>query len=270
MRYAVVGIVLLAIALSTHAGGPEAGVGREIQRLKDATGGTAQVSVHAATGVARFVRLVPGSLALSGPTPERRAADFFERHGAILGISDAATELGAAEVRVDTYGATHVTLNQVYRGIPVFAAVVRVHFDGAGRLTVVNGTFVPGIAVAPRPVRTRDEAAAIAITDVLSRLERTPLALVEARSNRLVIFRSGLVQRVAGRDHLSWMVEAGNGHDVRETLFVDAHSGKIVERIAGIHETLDRKIHETPPTRRSGLSIRHSALPLSCRRNCRQ
>jgi hypothetical protein len=59
-----------------------------------------------------------------------------------------------------------------------------------------------------------------------------------------VIFRSGLVQRVPGRDHLAWEIEVGNGHDVREILFVDAHTGKIVDRIEGIHHLLDRKIHE--------------------------
>ena len=38
-------------------------------------------------------------------------------------------------------------------------------------------------------------------------------------------------------------MEISNGHDLRETLFVDAHTGKIVDRISGIHDALSRQIH---------------------------
>jgi Zn-dependent metalloprotease len=229
---------MIALTVLTVA---EAG---HVRQLVDATGGTARVSLHGATGAVRFIRLDPGSLALDGATPAQRATDFLARHGSVMGISDPATELDAPDVRVDRYGTTRVSYHQVYRGLPVFAGVVRAHFDANGELTAVNGTFVPGIDVDPRPMRHEAEASAIAVADVLSRLPAPPAIPVEPWTSRLVVFRSGLVQRVEGRDHLTWEVEVGNGHDVREIIFIDAHTGKIVERIEGIHHILDRKIHE--------------------------
>lgn len=247
VRRLAIGLFALTVLGATLAAEPAdiAPVHAEgIRHLLDATGGTAKVSMHGATGAARFIRLAPGSLALGGATPADRATDFFVRHGSVLGITDPATELDAPDVRGDRYGTTRVSYRQVFRGLPVFAGVVRAHFDAAGEMTAVNGTFVPGIDVDTRPTRREAEASAIAVADVLSRLPAAPTTPVEPRASRLVIYRSGLVQRVEGRDHLTWEVEVGNGHDVREIVFVDAHTGKIVDRIDGIHHVLDRKIHE--------------------------
>jgi Zn-dependent metalloprotease len=137
-----------------------------------------------------------------------------------------------------------LTYRQLFRGLPVFAGVVRAHFDADGRLTAVNGTFVPGVDVDPRPTRSAAEASSIAEADLLSRLPGPPQAPLVPLSNRLTIFRSGLVRRVEGQVHLAWEVEVGNGRDVRETLFVDAHTGKVLDRISGIHDTLDRRVYE--------------------------
>jgi Zn-dependent metalloprotease len=247
VRRLAIGLIAVTVLTTTHAAEPagNAPVDAEgVRHLLDATGGAARGSMHDATGAVRFIRLAPGSLSLDGATPAGRATDFFARHGSVLGISNPAIELDAPDVRVDRYGTTRVSYRQVYRGLPVFAGVVRAHFDADGELRAVNGTFVPGIGIDPRPTRHEAEASAIAVADVLSRLPAPLAAPVEPRASRLVIYRSGLVQRVEGRDHLTWEVEVGNDHDVREFVFVDAHTGKIVDRIDGIHRVLDRKIHE--------------------------
>ena len=241
MRGIAIVTVLFPILTAAHAGAPSAA---QIQRLVDASGGTARTSLHRATGVVRFLTVEPGSLQLGGSTTEQRAADFLERYGTLLGVSDPSSELVARQTRVDGYGGIHVSYEQMHRGVPVFAGLVRVHFDAAGRLTAVNGTFVPQIAVDARPTWGADAAAGRALDDVLGRLAAPPFPALGPPVTRLVVFRTGLLQQIEGRDHLVYEVEVGNAHDVREFIYVDAHTGKVVERISGIYDAVERTIHE--------------------------
>lgn len=214
-----------------------------VRRLVDASAGNAEVGFHRATGAARFIRLAPGSLPLAGNSPVERSSDFFEHYGDLFGMIDPVSELSAPTVRADRYGFTHLSYRQLHEGVPVFAGTVRTHFDSAGRITAVNGTFVPEISVDPRPALEAAEAAETAVR-YISRESENRVLEGTAHATRLVVFRSGLLQRVEGRDHLVFEVEVTNGADLREFVYVDAHTGKIVERITGIHEALDRKIHE--------------------------
>jgi hypothetical protein len=52
---------------------------------------------------------------------------------------------------------------------------------------------------------------------------------------------------VPGPDHLVFEVEVGNGRDVRELVYVDAHDGKVVDRIGGIDEALSRRVYQDIP-----------------------
>jgi Zn-dependent metalloprotease len=212
-----------------------------LQRLAADSRGTAQVSHHRATGAARFVRIPPGALGLQGTSSRDRAADFFERYGSVFGIEDPSVELEERGARTDRLGAHRRRYEQRYRGLPVFGGVVQAHFDGAGRLVVVNGTFVPGISVDPKPRRTAAQAASVAVAHVSNQRDDPDLG---SQEQDLLIFRSGLVQGIPGRDHLAYRVEVGNGWDVREFVFVDAHTGKVVDQITGIHTTIERRIHE--------------------------
>jgi Zn-dependent metalloprotease len=234
---------LLSAAVAAQAP-PSSEFDRQVELLAAAAGGSASVSVHRATGVASFVRLARGSLVLDGTTPIQKSVDFFVRHGEVFGISDPFGELSVDGGWTDRYGRAHTTHRQVHQGIPVFAGVLRTHFDPAGNLTAVNGTFVPGISVDPRPVLTPPQALEVALARVRE-LPGTPAdARLRADGGQLLVFRSGLVRRVPGRDHLVYEVEVGNEADVREFVYVDAHSGKVVDRITGIHEAIDRVIHE--------------------------
>ena len=52
---------------------------------------------------------------------------------------------------------------QVYQGVPVFAAILRVHYNAAGALSAANGVFVPSINVNVAPSRSATSAASTAI-----------------------------------------------------------------------------------------------------------
>ena len=239
-----------------------------IQDLVSATGGTAQVSVSKATGAARFVRVAPKSLPLMMPQQaptEARAREFFMRYGGIFGITDVDGDLKAVAAKRDAFGGEHLTFVQSYRGVPVFGGELRVHFDRHGDLSAVNGTFVPKIKLDLDPIVSSDMAAQKAVTTVTDQQDnrtttkqrgdlreqemlggKRAVVKLAVASSTLYVFRSGLVQGVAGTDHLVYEVEVVNpARTVREFVYVDAHSGKVIDQITGIHEALDRKVSET-------------------------
>lgn len=223
-----------------------------IQRLEAETGGEARVSIHKATGAARFVRIAPESkrslsplsaAAAAAAGPEQKAAAFFRRHGRIFGISEPEAELELGKTDIDPQGGAHLTYRQLYRGVPVFAGELKSHFDSAGRLTAVNGTFVPRIAVDPVPSATELAAGKAAIAQVESGLESS--VALTARATRLYVYRSGLARGVSGKNHLVWEVEVvGDGGSVREFVYIDAHTGKLVDQVTGIHDAMFRRAYD--------------------------
>lgn len=238
----------MALASFAQAQASAKGLREAEARLAADLGSSPEVAMHAATGTARFVRIAPGvqANALSrGARPSTDAAkhsaatQFLSNYGGVFGISSAGTELAAGRLAKDRQGGTHITHRQVYQGIPVFGGELKTHFDAAGNLTVANGTFVPGIDLNPKPSRTAEQASATALARVLSDLGRS--VKLSTGTPTLMVYREGLAKGVPGANHLVWQVEVGNRSDVREFVYVDAHSGKIVDKINGIHDAKNRR-----------------------------
>lgn len=234
-------VLALATAATAGAGLRGAAVGTDaIAQLKAERPGV-QVSVDAATGAARFVRLPAGqaNALKSGAAiadKEARALDFLMRHGEIFGLRNAGEELNLQGVLTDRQGQTHLTYGQWFEGVPVFGATLKAHFDAGGELRVLNGTVLSDIRANSRAARDAREAGDAALRFVGA--EGTSVA-----GSRLVIFREGLAKGAPGDDHLAWEIEVGNGRDVREFVYVDAHSGKVVDRIAGVYDALNRRAY---------------------------
>ncbi|HNT78295.1 MAG TPA: M4 family metallopeptidase, partial [Anaerolineae bacterium] len=226
-----------------------------LRRLQDATGGTVRVSTNDATGVANFVSLPAGALpAFKLARQEKavatdRAQAFFKEYGGLFGIRDAGSELQLLDVAADQYGAMHVEYVQVYQGVPVFASSLRAHFDKDGQLTAVNGVFIPKVGVNTTPALSADQAAEIAVAHVENPVAQTSDAAGESRKDSglkasgptLYVFRANLVQGIPGANHLAYEVEVANGRDVREFVYVDAHTGAVIEQFTGMYDALNRR-----------------------------
>jgi len=213
-----------------------------IDRMKSENRG-AKVSVNPATGTARFVRLGPASMLRLGTAPTEAsakaaafgsaAAAFVDRNAAAFGLRNGSADLALQRSETDRLGTTRLTYAQNYRGVPVFGATLKAHFDATGRLFVLNGVLVPDIDVSTTPSRgARDaEAAAVEFVDREGSL---------SGAGRLVIYREGLVQGVPGANRLAYEVVVSNGA-TRDFVFVDAHSGKVIEKISGTMDGLYRR-----------------------------
>jgi cysteine-rich repeat protein len=216
------------------------------ERLALATGGRSQVSFDNGTGTARFVRLPDGAglqPAGKSPSAEAQAQSFFAQYGDLFGITDAPHQLRLDDQRSDEQGRLRLTYRQEHEGLPVFAGLLRAHFDAQGRLTVVNGLFVPDIGVPTTPEVSAQEASRLALAD-------TPVPAgspaPQVAATTLMVFRTNLARGTSGTSHLVWELELSNGADVREFVYIDAHDGGEVDRISGIHEGLDRMIYDGP------------------------
>ena len=241
------------------------------QRLMDDYDDDAIISVDEDTGYAKFVRLptqgtqVRRSLAnVRGTTPSERSMAFFRRYGEAFGVEKADSELTAIRTTRTATGGEHTVLRQTYGDIPVFGGELRTHFDASGQLSAVNGTFVSHIKVNLQPAMTPDQAVDVAIARVLTgnpaeaslssaavpdreqRFAAGSLATdLSAFSTTLMVFREGLAKGVPGNDHLAYEVEVRNTDvTVREFVYVDAHSGRVIDQITGIHGNLHRKVSE--------------------------
>ena len=225
-----------------------------LARIAADTGGTPEVSLHDSTGAARFVRLPRSSAAARMAAQSRGRAmtdtarqegsrQFLRAYGGLFGIGNADEELGGARITKDRQGGTHISHKQFYKGVPVFGAELKTHYDAGDNLVVANGTFVPGIELDTTPRRSADEAGRIAMTRVATDLGRP--ARLSAAPPTLMVYRQGLAQGVEGRNHLAWQVVVGNGVDVRDFVYVDAHSGKVIDKIAGIHDAKYRRAYDS-------------------------
>jgi Zn-dependent metalloprotease len=220
-----------------------------LERLKRNARGSVSVSTKKSTTLAGFVRagrngdLLPGN---SSRTPRGKALGFFAEYGALFGVRNAQAELVETGSFKDQYGATHVAYKQVYQGVPVFGGVVRVHLDASNNLTTINGVTVPDINLSTSPKLSAAQAGDLAIAAVVAdppKNEEGVAASIKASdlaaSATLYIYRIGLVRDVPGTNQLVYQVEVTNSRNVRDMVFVHAHSGKVVNRFSMIHDAHD-------------------------------
>src|SRR5215204_2858805 len=145
-----------------------------LARLRAAHGNNLRIAEHKATGAVRFIRVEPGSGRALSSVPAPTAADkqqqsraFFRDYGAAAGISDPFS-LRLAASTADTLGETHLTWQQFYGAVPVFAATIKTHFDRSNRLKAVTGTAIPDIAVDPAPSWSGERSAQVARAAVVA------------------------------------------------------------------------------------------------------
>ncbi|WP_244928700.1 M4 family metallopeptidase [Nocardioides sp. W7] len=220
-----------------------------VQRLKDDAHGSVRVETEPATGRVGFARardLLPSVEATSRTSAAAKASAYLDEYAAAFGARRAELEQG--EVRSTTGGWT-VEYHQSYRGVPVFGGELRAHVDAQGDLTAVNGFAVPDLDLSVTPVLSRSDAAERAVdlvrnAPVGDRDATAGAPDLEAVSTELMVYRLGSTRGVEGSPVLSWVVEVSNQDDTRETVILDARTGKPVNRWSMIAHALDRELYE--------------------------
>ncbi len=210
--------------------------------------GKIMVSADRATGGTSMVRVDRGGdLYPQGKSlpPADKVNAFLARHGAVFGITDAATQLRIIGLDNDQYGNLRVSYQQMHGDVPVFGAVMRGHVSQDGRLTAVNGKYISDIDLPQAAAIARADASQTAAGVVGAQL---PSALknadLEIGATGLYVYRTFLTRGTPGENHLAYEVEVRHGNSVREFVYVDAVDGKVVDQISGIHGVKDRRVYE--------------------------
>ncbi|NKF24485.1 M4 family metallopeptidase [Solimonas marina] len=191
-------------------------------------------------------------------SPLSRAQFFLSVYGGLYGVTDAASELRQTRLSRDGNGNTHVHLDQVYQGLPVFGARVVVHMNDAG-IIGTNGVFVDGLQ--GLSTEAKMPVAALRARGLAAARKLHPDAQLSVESSRLMIYRTGLLKGLAGKNFLAYevMVKGAAGEGVRERLILNANSGGLLNRINEIHSVLNREIYtptmDAPPVLTEGSAL---------------
>jgi Zn-dependent metalloprotease/subtilisin-like proprotein convertase family protein len=220
-----------------------------IATLRSQARGEVIITQDASTASSSTVRVAQGGDLYPKIATRTRAAEkvtaFLAEHGNAFGIENAARQLKLVDSRTDQYGHTRVSFQQMHQGVPVFAAVLRGHVSDDGRLTAINGKFVPQLEVATRASIQRADAIHTAVSSVGQQqpAARKSVALT-VKSSALMVYRTHLTRGMPGENHLVYEVQVGDGRSIREFVYIDAHNGKIVDQITGVHGVKNRRVYE--------------------------
>lgn len=201
----------------------------------------AEVSINETTKTPDFIQFsADKALKLQGATAADKVYGFLADNANMYGITSVSEELKLKETIIDDYGLTHTTLEQFYKGVPVFDGKLRFHFNDNKEVSSINGNVIPTAKLNPIPKLSQAEASNVAVNIVKEKGGQG----LKAKQSKLYVFQKGLAQGLPGRIHLVYEVEVGNGLDVREFVYVDAHNGKIVEQFTGIGHALNRFVFQ--------------------------
>jgi Zn-dependent metalloprotease len=219
----------------------------DVATLSQAAQAEIAVSYNPFTGRPSFLRgRIP--LAVTGVLPTDTgpavAFGFMQRYADMFGIDSAARDLRLVATRVDALGMRHLTLQQVYRGIAVYAATYSIHLaPQGGPILAMSSNLVPDVRSATtEPAISEDSARGLA---------RSQLVNGTAVAASLVLYPG---RRRASRAHLAWLVEVrgdsirtgdgGGTIPARHDYVIDARGGRTLDVLDRLYTARDRRTHD--------------------------
>ncbi len=230
-------ILLAAVLVSSLAYSQES---HELSRLRQ----QATVSVSASTSNPDFIRFNNPSANVFKSSNARGVAEEFIANNFKAFSLKSANDLLFVEEHTDNYGLKNIIYRQQHQGVPVYDGVLKFHFNKEQQLTSVNGNAISNIKVNTKPHISQSDAAAIAKSLVSGQILNQSGTALETPKINLIVFPKNLAQGGIATPYLAYEIEVTNRKDVREFLFIDAHTGELVDQFTGIHP-IDRKLYET-------------------------
>lgn len=215
------------------------------QPVLPASLGEVEVTWNPATNTPSFLR---GHMPLP-VSPQSAQADvtgaalaFIDQYRALFGVTNVQSELMVVQSQVDELGLHHVTLQQVYQGVEVYNALMKVHMDLTdGKVLAVSSGFMPGVALPGIEPQTNAEAAIEFAQSLL------PDGVLQTEP-RLVVFPGYGSSRGALPPQLAWLVELYDESEPARNLYVvDALDGELLDIIEQIHTGKWMHTEQEPP-----------------------
>lgn len=215
---------------------------KAIKKLEAQTQASITVNTN---GVAEFVKFPRNKpLELQGSSLQAKVIFFLESNKELFPFQTVESTFKFGTVKTDNYAFKQITLTQHKNNIPVFDGQLRFHFNTNNQLTAINGNYIPNIKNSTEPSISASQANATAI-DIVNKqdINYSGISLF-AFETTLYLFQKGLVNNAFGATSLVYKVEVRNDADVREYVFINAHSGEITEQFTGMAHAIDRIVYE--------------------------
>lgn len=186
------------------------------------------------------------------------ALGFVSTWKTSIALENPSEELSPMATYVDALGYTHVRLEQLYQGLPVWGSDMYVHANRDGRVYLFNGSYQP----TPVGVNTTPSVSTSAALDkVIVTLMRTGAwaPITEKGLNSLGLSFLPAVRTViypvpGGAPVLAYEIAIHPNITEFYYYIVDAHSGKIINRISG-HCSLRNHDHPGRPMKIDEVSL---------------
>ena len=205
----------------------------------------ANVTISNSTSNPNFIYFSQ-SVTLKSTDAKTKASEFLAENFRAFNLRSA-NDLVLLDETTDNYGLKNVTYRLQYQGIPVYDGLLKFHFNAKEELSSINGNSISIAKLNTVPDITAAEAEIIARDMVTKQdLNKSNTPLQTAKTN-LIIFPKNLMQGGIVTPYLAYQIEVTNKKDVREYIFINAHTGELVEQFTGIHP-IDRKLYETNTT----------------------
>ncbi|PWB69126.1 hypothetical protein C3F09_10590, partial [candidate division GN15 bacterium] len=166
---------------------------------------------------------------------------FIASRPDLFNLRDAGNELKLLRQETDRLGETHVRLDQVYQGLPVWGCQKIVHFRDANTIYMVAGQTIPTPRVSTTPKVASSAAEATASSSVKSAIGTEPVKT----SSELMIYPDN------GTAKLVWQVVVSGVQSptIKWRVFVDAVTGAVVMQY--------NDVKEDGPTVSTGIGVGH-------------
>jgi bacillolysin len=168
-------------------------------------------------------------------TTTELALALLKAQAMVLHLSNPAEELSVMSSAKDELSFEHVRFQQVYRGVPVWARDLYVHFNAQGVAYLVNGTYEPTPAgIETTPSKNADDVLQVVVNTLKAEGRYQPLSPetsaflgVTGPTEELVIY-----PKPDGGFRLSYEVTIHANLIEWYSFIVDAQDGTILNRIA--------------------------------------
>ncbi|MCB0115851.1 MAG: peptidase M4 family protein [Caldilineaceae bacterium] len=235
--------VLMALVLFSQPGFSQPSTGAARNLLRQQTGSDVEITWNAITDAPSFLRgsiPVVGVAAQDADSAASAAFAFAEQYAALFGLRYASQELGVTQNNVDALNMRHVTFQQVYQGVEVYGAQMKLHFGADGQeIVAVGSSIVPGI------VLVDTEADITSAQAIANAAEAMPNGLLHSLPQLVIYAPTNTNADV----RLTWMVELRDDTIPARTVYViDAKSGAIIDAINRLYEGRDRKTYDARNT----------------------
>ncbi|MCZ7575161.1 MAG: M4 family metallopeptidase [Ardenticatenaceae bacterium] len=218
-----------------------------IEQLRQDANGEIEVTWQPLTNTPSFIRGEIPLAAMGLPrkvSPATVAFTVADRYATLFGIRQASSELNLVRVDTDALGMRHVTMGQVYQGVEVYGALMKVHVSADGQKVVaISNSFVPGIQLPEvQPRIAADRALAVA-------RKALPAGVLLSGPQLVAYPGTGKVPGAAAQ--LAWLVERRDDSiPARNVYVVDAVGGGILDVIDHLYVERDRKTYDAENTYR--------------------